>query len=238
MNKKFHNQKHLSLSDRTYIEQELLQGSSFSAIGNVLSKDPSTISKEVKRNRLMISPDAVIRRCRDCMNFSKCTERHVCGKDKCNYACRYCYQCSPIYHCLLFRPWACNKPNKLPYICNACDRFRSCRLERYHYFASKAQAKYEKSLSSSRKGINLTSEELQELNDLISPLIMKGQPLSHIFAVHADAIPVCRRTLYNYLDQRIFQAKATDIRRWQTQIMRDSHEYKDTYLKSINNQLS
>ena len=35
----------------------------------------------------------------------------------------------------------------------------------------------------------MTPEELQKLNDLISPLILKGQPLSHIFAVHADEIP-------------------------------------------------
>ena len=51
------------------------------------------------------------------------------------------------------------------------------------------------------------------LNELISPLIMKGQPLSHIFAVHADEIPVCRRTLYNYLDQRVFQARNIDLPR-------------------------
>lgn len=44
-----HNQKHLTLSNRTYIEQELLQKNIFSSIGNVLHKDPSTISKEVKR---------------------------------------------------------------------------------------------------------------------------------------------------------------------------------------------
>lgn len=44
-----HNQKHLTLSNRTYIEQELLQKSTFSSIGEVLHKDPSTISKEVKR---------------------------------------------------------------------------------------------------------------------------------------------------------------------------------------------
>lgn len=37
----------------------------------------------------------------------------------------------------------------------------------------------------------MTPEELQELNDLISPLVLKGQPLSHIFAVHKDEIPVC-----------------------------------------------
>ncbi len=44
-----HNQKHLTLSNRTYIEQELLQKSTFSSIGKNLHKDPSTISKEVKR---------------------------------------------------------------------------------------------------------------------------------------------------------------------------------------------
>lgn len=36
----------------------------------------------------------------------------------------------------------------------------------------------------------------------------------------------------------INEIKATDIRRWQTQLMKDSRKYKDTYLKSINNQLS
>ena len=36
----------------------------------------------------------------------------------------------------------------------------------------------------------------------------------------------------------INEIKATDIRKWQAQIMRDSKGYKDTYLKSINNQMS
>ena len=78
---------------------------------------------------------------------------------------------------------------------------------------SEAQEKYEKKLVESRSGINMTSEELQQLNELISPLILNGQPLSHIFAVHADEIPVCRRTLYNYLDQKVFQARNIDLPR-------------------------
>ena len=49
MNK--HNLKHLTISDRLYIEQELLQGTSFKAIAKVLHKDPTIISKEVKRAR-------------------------------------------------------------------------------------------------------------------------------------------------------------------------------------------
>lgn len=86
-------------------------------------------------------------------------------------------------------------------------------MEHYIYNAKKAHRLYEQTLSKPREGINITPEELQELNDLISPLILKGQPLSHIFAVHADKIPVCRRTLYNYLDQRVFQARNIDLPR-------------------------
>lgn len=59
----------------------------------------------------------------------------------------------------------------------------------------------------------MTPEELSDLDAIISPLIKKGQPLSHIFAVHADDIPICRRTLYNYLDQRVFEARNIDLHR-------------------------
>jgi len=59
----------------------------------------------------------------------------------------------------------------------------------------------------------MTKQELEDLNELISPLILKGQPLSHIFAVHEGEIPVCRRTLYNYLDQGIFKARNIDLPR-------------------------
>ncbi len=42
------NGKHLTYSDRVYIEQELMQFSSFRGIAETLAKDPSTISKEIR----------------------------------------------------------------------------------------------------------------------------------------------------------------------------------------------
>lgn len=161
------NQRHLTLSDRTYIEHAILLNETFVSTAKRLHKDPSTISKEVKNNRQTIPPvyKCHIKRCKSCMNNSKCIEKHVCGDERCQYS------------------------------------------------ATKAQAQYEQRLVNSRTGINMTLEELQQLNDLVSPLILKGQPLSHIFAIHADEIPVCRRTLYNYLDQRVFQARNIDLPR-------------------------
>ena len=46
------NQKHLTLEDRIYIENELNKGTSFKDIARFLCKDPTTISKEVRAHRL------------------------------------------------------------------------------------------------------------------------------------------------------------------------------------------
>lgn len=207
------NQRHLTLSDRVYIEQALLQNSSFTDIAKVLHKDPSTISKEIRNNRCLLHAEQTAKRCKCCMNRNQCTEKNVCGNEHCRYTCRLCGKVDPTQYCMYYLPWTCNKTSKPPYVCNSCNLINSCILEGYRYSAIKAQTKYEKRLVDSRTGINMTTEELQELNTLVSPLIMKGQPLSHIFAVHADEIPVCRRTLYNYLDQRIFQARNIDLPR-------------------------
>ena len=93
MNKKknaTHNQKHLTLSDRTFIEQELIQGSSFKYIADVLGKNPTTISKEVKLHRVFY--ENYMRRygCGRCSNYLQCREHNVCGDENCKYTCRYC----------------------------------------------------------------------------------------------------------------------------------------------------
>ena len=44
-------QKHLTLSDRNDIQLGLERGETFKAIGQSILKDPTTVSKEVKRNR-------------------------------------------------------------------------------------------------------------------------------------------------------------------------------------------
>lgn len=46
------NHKHLTLDDRTFIEQSLNEGKSFREISKYLCKDPSTISDEVFKNRI------------------------------------------------------------------------------------------------------------------------------------------------------------------------------------------
>lgn len=215
---KMHDQKHLTLSNRTYIEQELLQKSSFSSIAKVLHKDPTTIAKEVKRYSKDVSSKYSYK-CNLCKLYKECTIKSSdlkCSGYRTHYCSSYCKKCfrkSVIDICPYFLPYTCDMINKPPYVCNHCTDQKHCPLDKRFYNAAFAQKQYEKTLSKSREGINMTPDELQELNDLVSPLILKGQPLSHIFAVHADEIPVCRRTLYNYLEQRVFQARNIDLPR-------------------------
>ena len=156
MNK--HNQKHLTISDRLYIEQELLQETSFKAIAKVLHKDPTTISKEVKRARTLIPHDRFARKCRLCHFYSSCSDKNLCRKIKehpyfnnCNASCKRCYRWNPQDECPNFLEFTCNKYEKAPYVCNACPKERTCFLEHYIYNAKKAQRLYEHTLSKSRE---------------------------------------------------------------------------------------
>ncbi|MBS7340967.1 MAG: helix-turn-helix domain-containing protein [Lachnospiraceae bacterium] len=67
------NGKHLTFSDRVYIEQELMQGSSFRNIAAGLGKDPSTISKEI-RLHCAVAPNGTYRfpHCTACSKYKKC----------------------------------------------------------------------------------------------------------------------------------------------------------------------
>lgn len=204
-------QKHLTLSDRIYIEQGLLQKMSFKEIADFLYKDPSTISKEVQRAVETSGP--LGRRCEICQYHKICKKHHVCNDSDCLRRCKACHRKNVVEICETFTPYQCKKRDKPPYACNGCENRRDCPLVKVLYDAKHAQRKYEKRLSESRRGVSLTVEELAALDELITPLVLKGQPLSHIFATHKDEIPCCRRTLYNYFDKRVLTAKNIDLPR-------------------------
>lgn len=205
-NNNLHPSGHLTFSERSYIEQALVAGDSFSSIALFLGRDTTTISKEIRKNIQVSRPD-------DTCAVHYCSKKHLCGDDCCR---KYCWHCE-LYNCHDLCPdyvsSHCRILDRPPYVCNACTRKVSCRLSKHYYKAADAQRSYEKKLSGSRQGINLDREELHRLNALISPLIMQGQPLSHIYAVHADEIPCSIRTLYNYIDQGLLDARNLDLPR-------------------------
>jgi len=215
------NQKHIDLSGRIRIEQGLNNGESFRTIARDLNKDPSTISKEVRRHSVIKErkPDAFAPiPCANNYDASKpkanvCKILHGCGDNECTHKCVNCRKarCSEI--CNHYKPRQCEKLAKPPYACNGCPKKTNCMMDRKIYSSKYAQDTYETLRTTSREGINQTPESIQKLNDLLSPLIKKGQSIAHIYASHAEEIACSRRTIYSYIDSGVFEVRNMDLRR-------------------------
>ena len=205
-----HYQKHLTLLNREDIEKLLKAGFKFYQIADNIQKDPTTISKEVKKYRTEHFPSNFNNRNNYCKNKNSCTIKNLCNSN-CHSECRRCGKCNSI--CSQYELDLCPKLLKPPYVCNACNCYSQCRKIKYIYLASKAQEKYENLLVSSRQGINITEDVLKKLDELISPLIKQGQSIKLIYRNHKDEIPCSINCLYNYIDCGLLSAKNIDLPR-------------------------
>lgn len=203
-------QKHLTILNREDIEKLLKLDFRFYQIADKIQKHPTTISKEIINNRTQHKPSNFNNKSNFCKHKDKCSLKNICNSN-CHTECRRCGKCN--YVCKEYELDICPKLSKPPYVCNACSVYAQCRKIKYVYVADKAQKKYENSLALSRQGINITEEELQNLDNLVSPLIKQGQSIKLIYANHKDEIPCSIRCLYNYIDMGLLSAKNIDLPR-------------------------
>lgn len=205
--------KHLDLGMRHTIEHSLNAQLSFKAIGNVLGKDCTTISKEVRLHLVYEKKGAPYRPFNDCVNRRHCyyygSVCNECSRKK--NRCASCGSCTSL--CEDYIKEECPRLNKPPYVCNGCDCLSSCTLEKRFYKARYAQSEYESVRSESRSGFNLTEDELEQLDSTISPLLKNGQSLHHILSNNQDSISICEKTAYIYADNGLFSARNIDMPR-------------------------
>ncbi|MBR1752416.1 MAG: hypothetical protein IJ740_16365 [Ruminococcus sp.] len=86
-----------------------------------------------------------------------------------------------------------------------------CNKEHAYYSERKAESISRKRLSESRKVIHLSDDEIKDLDELVSPLLKKGQSIAYIYSNHEDELLVSRRTLYRYVDDCILNARNIDL---------------------------
>ena len=211
MTKEIHTQKHMTLSDRIFIEQSLANHDSFKDIASVLKKDPSTISKEIRKHR-SFKEGSHYNLKNNCSLLSSCQHLRICDGKLCNYLCKRSKTCDCTRHCPDFTPYLCPKLTKTPYVCNGCSN-HACRYDKYFYRAKDAASSYEQLKHDCRQGINLTPDERASLDELVSLLIRNGQTMDHIFSEHKEDIPCSERTLYRYIDAGILSVKNIDLPR-------------------------
>ena len=202
------NNLHLTLDERNIIEQELNLDHSFKSIAFLLNKDPSTISKEVKKHRIRKEGQSIHIGFNHCSRRYNCRRHDVCGL-KCNKECRHCNICNKV--CSDFEEGICLRLKRAPFVCNGCSQKYGCKLTKYYYKSLSSFKLYKTKLSEARQGINMTELELNNLDRIISPLIKQGQSISHIYKTHD--IPCSRSTLYKYIDNNCFSVGPIDLPR-------------------------
>lgn len=199
---------HLTLDERNFIEQELAKNTTFSDIAKYLGKDITTISKEVKKHRIRKEGQAIHIGFNHCARRYNCRRKNICNSN-CLKNCKNCIHCNKV--CPDFEDGICLRLKRAPYTCNGCKDKYGCKLTKYYYRALPSFNKYKSVLSESRQGINMTELELANLDRLISPLVKKGQSISHIYQTHD--IPCSRSTLYRYLAKNCFSVGPIDLPR-------------------------
>jgi len=79
--------------------------------------------------------------------------------------------------------------------------------------AQQADAVAKRRYAEARSKPQVRDEDMKALDRIVSPLIKKGQPLTHIYAEHADELGVSQRTLYNYIEAGQLSIGSLDLRR-------------------------
>ena len=108
----------------------------------------------------------------------------------------------------------CCFENKPPYVCNGCKKFNSCKNIRYSYNHAIAYNEYKKTLSSERNHLRITKEQIANINDVISPLMIhKHHSVNQVFISHPELLPFSKPTFYRYIDLGILNVKNVDLAR-------------------------
>lgn len=193
--------KHLSFEDRLDIEKGLVNNLSFKQIGTSLNKDCTTISKEIRNHIIFKNSGATGKPFLDCANRNNCEFRQkgiFCNSKTCSHYIKE----------------ECSKLSKPPYVCNGCKNKSRCTLTKRLYIAENANNEYKDNLKESRTGITYNELELNNLNDILKPLIKdKGQSIHHAYINNKNSIMCSEKEIYNLIDSGVLDVRNIDLPR-------------------------
>ncbi|NOW02901.1 IS30 family transposase [Clostridium beijerinckii] len=206
--------KFFTYEQRLDLQKYLKESLSFKEIARRMAKDPTTISREVRKYSYEVAtgyPGFPFNACRNRFN---CRFKNICGKDcsrKSSIYCKLCPSCNP--NCQDYIEEICTAKYHVPYVCNGCETLRKCTLMKNVYDAERAHIKAHKKISDSRSGLCVSEDEINRLNRIISPLVKNGQSVNQIYINHQDELMCSEKTIYNYIDACLFDVRNIDLPR-------------------------
>jgi len=204
--------KHMTDYERLQIEYLLKEGVSLKGIAEELGRSTSTISREVRARAIPSDKSAYGRAANRCIQRKDCIKCQLCiDKPDCTRRCSYCKLCNSL--CPDFVEEVCLRLYDPPYVCYGCADERNCTLRKRYYLHKKAHEAYKEMLVESRTGANISEDELIELDNFVSPLLMHGQSVHHAVANNPDHFNVSEKTIYRYVSGNLLTAKNIDMPR-------------------------
>lgn len=105
----------------------------------------------------------------------------------------------------------CDKLSKL-YVCNNCLLKNTCNKHHLYYNFKLAQNHYEEKLISSRSGIDISPETIDDIEHQIVPLIKnKKQSVNQVYINHSDILYFSKPTFYHYVNIGVFSLTNLDL---------------------------
>lgn len=210
MNRKMlHDNTHLTLNERKIIQSGIENGATKAAISKTISKDATTIAKEIRKHR-QLRTRSTFNRPILCANLKTCIKKPCRAK------------------CSNFTMPLCYRRDKSPGACNKCDEIKRCPMDKYFYHAENAHKQYRLDLIDFREGINLTTSERKQIALVLAPLLKQGQSVHQVLSFHPE-ITQCEKTIYTYIENGVFKEFGIDNFSLKEQVNRK--RFKDKYKK-------
>jgi IS30 family transposase len=204
--------KHLTDIERLQIEQWLKGGLSIKQIAFNLEKSASTISREIRARATDSDKFARYRIHNRCIKRNTCQIHYLCSdKPNCTRRCASCGLCNEL--CEDYQEEPCYKLYEPPYVCNGCIEEYQCVLKKKYYLHRKAHDSYREMLVETRIGANITEDGLLAIDEIVSPLVKRGQSVHHIISNNLDQFEVSEKSIYRYISGGLLKARNIDMPR-------------------------
>lgn len=196
MKKVKYDHKHLTRDLRDKLESYLKERKNFTEISELIKKDRTTVSKEIRLHRKRQEASSFKIKGLRCINMKKCNK----------------FNCSTDKEC--FEEKLCPTLKKSPYVCNGCLIRTKCRSTKFYYYGKDAHNNYNYLLSKSREGFDITQEKIDKIEEIIKPLIVdKKQSVNHIYVHHKETLDFSKTSFYTYINGGIFSFRNIDLPR-------------------------
>lgn len=207
--------KRLTIDNRINLQACIAKNLTWKETTRIVKKDRTTIYRELKNYFIVRDGKHT---CQHCKNYDFCKDNGVVVGSMPESKC--------------FDPIICKRLNHFPFVCNNCENNKKCNREKRYYDCVKAENRALSNRVGTRKRKQISEENINTIDNIVSPLIFKGQSIHHIYETNPFLKTICcERTIRRLIYDRYLEAKAHNLLRYsrfkhkQTRLTNDDHKF-------------